>query len=212
MAQRLITPPASEPITLAEAKLQCRVDTTDEDASFARWISGAREYTEHRLQRSLLPQTWETTQDRFQNASFIGMQNFLPNPGSLIPQSKTRIVLPNPPVTAVTWVKYLDAVNGTQQTLSPTVYYVDLDNEPGAITLAPGQSWPDTWAVPNAVRVRYVAGYADANSIPANIKNFILLLIGTLYKFRELDIDAKEALQRSPHIVGLLDRWDIKTV
>lgn len=208
MAHRLITAPTIEPVSLAEAKLHCRVDTTDEDASFTRWIQGAREQAEHLTERSLLPQTWEWTQDRFGYYRLIGMENFLPNPGSRVPFEATRIDLPRPPVTAVTWVKYLDSA-GVTQTLDPSFYVADIDNEPGGITLAPGKSWPVTWNVPNAVRVRYTAGYPDAASVPANIKNFILLLVGTLYKFRELDIDATQALQRSPHIVGLLDRGRI---
>ena len=211
MALRLITAPTVEPVTLAEAKLQCRVDSTDEDASFARWISGAREEAEHITGRSLLPQTWEKTQDAFRNEVVIGMQTFLPNPGSLIPLYKTRIELPMAPVTAVLSVKYLD-INGTQQTLAPTVYAVDIDNEPGSVSLAPGQAWPATYDVPNAVRIRYTTVYADAASVPSNIKNFILLLIGSMYAFRELDIDARQALQRSPHLVGLLDRFRIWSV
>lgn len=204
-ALRLITAPAIEPVTLAEAKLQCRVDTSDEDASFTRWIQGAREQAEHLLERSLLPQTWECTQDRFGYACLVGVEEFIPASGARIPFEATRIVLPRPPVTAVTWVKYLDST-GAQQTLDPSYYVVDTDNEPGGITLAPGKSWPVTYNVPNAVRVRYTAGYADAASVPANIKNFILLLIGTMFRFRELDMDAAQALQRSPHLVGLLDR------
>lgn len=211
MAHRLIIAPAIEPVTLAEAKLHCRVDTTDEDASFTRWIQGAREQAEHLLERSLLPQTWEWTQDRFGYFRLIGMENFLPNPAERIPFEATRIVLPRPPVTSVTSVKYLDST-GALQTLDPSFYVVDIDNEPGGITLAPGKAWPSTYNVPNAVRVRYVAGYADAASVPANIKNFILLLVGTMFRFRELDIDSAQALQRSPHLVGLLDRERIVSI
>jgi len=206
MAHRLITAPSVEPVTLAEAKLHCRVDTTDEDASFTRWIQGAREQAEHLLERSLLPQTWEKTQDAFTYCNPDGIAQYLPNPGASVPFQATRIDLPRPPVIAVTWVKYLDSATGAQQTMNSADYVVDIDNEPGGITLAPGKSWPGTWPVPNAVRIRYTAGYADAASVPANIKNFILLLVGTLFRFRELDIDAAQAVQRSPHLVGLLDR------
>ena len=65
MTTRLITEPASEPVTLAEAKLHLRVDTVDDDARITELITSARQQAELILKRSLLPQTWEKTIDAF---------------------------------------------------------------------------------------------------------------------------------------------------
>ena len=45
MIIKVITAPTSEPITLAEAKAQCRVDGTDEDTLITSLIGAARQYT-----------------------------------------------------------------------------------------------------------------------------------------------------------------------
>jgi uncharacterized phiE125 gp8 family phage protein len=58
----LITPPTSEPITLAEAKLFLRVDGNTEDALISSLIIAARQKAEAWLRRSLLSQVWKIQQ------------------------------------------------------------------------------------------------------------------------------------------------------
>lgn len=187
MALRLITAPTAEAITLAEAKLHCRVDITDDDALINQQIAAAREQAEHLTQRAIMPQTWEITLPAFSAVC-------------------RRIRLPKAPLISVTSVLYQDA-NNVQQTLSPSAYVVDLDEEPGGIVLVPGQSWPGTAAVPNAVRIRYQAGYANAAAVPQGIRNWMLTFIDSLYKNRTLD--AEQELKRNPSLMGLLDRYII---
>jgi uncharacterized phiE125 gp8 family phage protein len=55
--------PSIEPLTATEAKLQCRVDTTAEDALFTILIAAARSYVEEYLGRALLTQSWQLVQD-----------------------------------------------------------------------------------------------------------------------------------------------------
>ena len=51
MSLTLITPAAAEPITLAEARAQCRIDGTDEDALLTIAIAAARSRAEHETGR-----------------------------------------------------------------------------------------------------------------------------------------------------------------
>lgn len=166
MAILLITPPASEPVTLQEAKDHLRVDVTEDDSLIENLlIPSARQSVETYLRRSLLEQTWELSLDCFDG----------------------DIKLPNPPLQSVTSIKYID-VYGVEQTLAASEYTVHTQNEPGLITLAYDKSWPSIRAVKNAVKVRYVTGYADADSVPAPIKSAMLLLIGHLYENREQEV------------------------
>ncbi len=60
-ALRLMTPPASEPISLASAKLFLRIEHAAEDETITRAITAARQAAEQYLRQPLLPQTWEYT-------------------------------------------------------------------------------------------------------------------------------------------------------
>ncbi|MDP3088862.1 MAG: head-tail connector protein [Methylotenera sp.] len=189
MTTRLITPPVSEPISLVEAKLHLRVDHNAEDTLITALITSAREQCEHILGRSLMPQTWEAILDDF--------------------PLDNDIELLNPNIISITSIKYIDALTANETTLASNQYALDKDSEPGWVMPAYGVTWPETLAIANAVRIRYVAGYADAASVPASIKAWILLAIGVAYKQREAL--AENTLAKLPHdfYEGLLDRYRI---
>src|SRR6185503_18504563 len=58
MSLQLITPPLIEPVTLADAKLHLKVDTSDDDALIARLITAARASAEWHTGRALNTQGW----------------------------------------------------------------------------------------------------------------------------------------------------------
>lgn len=60
-ATQRITPPASEPVTLAEAKNYLRVEHTTDDALIALMITAARESAEAYLGTSFITQRWKVT-------------------------------------------------------------------------------------------------------------------------------------------------------
>ena len=170
MASRLITAPAVEPVTLAEAKAHLRVDHTAEDALIAMYLQAARQDCEEWTARAFVTQTWELVLDKF---------------------PADEILLPRPPLQSVESVKYDDAA-GQETTLATTEYDVDSASQPGwVVPVTTG--WPtSTFEGINSVRIRYVAGYlmpdspADLTSaIPGSIKAAILLHLGRLYENRE---------------------------
>lgn len=185
MALIRITAPAVEPLTIAEAKLHCRVDGSDEDALITALIVAAREQAEHETGRALVTQTWELVHDEFPEA----------------------FVLRRAPIQSVTSIKYLDDATGAEQTLDPADYLLDKDSEPGYVVPAYGKAWPATWPVPNAVRVRYVCGYGLAAAVPVAIKQWMLLAIGTMYAQRETMIAGQVASLPDRFWSGLLDPY-----
>src|SRR5512135_2870714 len=59
MSSILLTAPAAEPLSLAEAKAFLRVETNDDDAV----IAGARIYVEAQTRRALITQSWRICRD-----------------------------------------------------------------------------------------------------------------------------------------------------
>lgn len=170
---RLVSSPAIEPVTLAEAKAQLRLDTDADDAYVSALIIVARERVELFLRRALISQVFEHTLDQF------------PANGHLI-QATSFIDLPRPPLRSVEWIKYIDTA-GNQQTLQPESYVVDASsNEMGRVALAWNQFWPITrWSI-NSVVIRFIAGYGDrAEDVPQTIRQGILIEIANLYENRE---------------------------
>ena len=165
MRTELVTAPAAEPVSLADAKAHLRVDGTDEDTAITLAIKRAREEAETRLGRALIDQTWTLYLDWF------------PADG--------EIEIPFPPLGSVSTVKYVDT-DGVLQTLATSEYVVDTSGEKGRVYLDWEKSWPSIRVEPNAVRVEFVAGYGAADSdVPAKFRAWILTRIGDHYAHRE---------------------------
>ena len=60
-ALQLVTPPATEPVTLDQAKTFLRIDYTMDDDAITTAITAARQYAEQYLRFALLPQVWNYT-------------------------------------------------------------------------------------------------------------------------------------------------------
>lgn len=159
---KVITAPTLEPITLAEAKANLRVVGTDEDTDIERMIRAARQMAEERLNRALMPQVLA-----FGAGGFCG-----------------PLRVPRPPLVEIDSLTYTDT-DGAAQVLAGSAYLVDTFADPPTISAAPGTSWPATRAQSGAVVVQYQAGYADAASVPEQIRQWMLLTIGAMYANRE---------------------------
>lgn len=202
---RVIAAPSGEQITLAEARLHLRLDD-DGDSPPAHpddpWLNGvgipgAREYCEGWLGRALAPVTLELALDSFTAAAEINFRTCCWRWSS--DAMGQGLPLPLPPIVSVQSVRYYNA-DGVLTTLSPSAYYVD---DYGArIMLVDGTSWPTTQTRPNAVLVRYQAGYSLAGDspnpypLPFSLKAAMLLVLGGLYENRE--DEAEKAVYEMP--------------
>jgi uncharacterized phiE125 gp8 family phage protein len=160
--------PSVEPVTLDEAKAQCRVLDTSEDARLEALITVAREEAERVTHRALCEQEWEVRFDRF-------------------PCDGKSLVLPLPPIREIT-IQYLDAA-GVLQTWAPGDYVasqvfgqdeeVPVDAQRASVIPAPNKTWPETQCgAVEAVRVQILCGYDE---VPATAKQAILVMIEDLF-------------------------------
>jgi uncharacterized phiE125 gp8 family phage protein len=169
MSLQLVTPPAVEPVTLAEAKLHLRVDYNDDDALITTLIAAARQQAETITGRQFCTATWKFNLDQFP------AYGYSPLSGILVPKA---------PVASITSIQYLD-MGSTLQTWSNTLYACDLANEPARITPTFGQIWPIALPQINAVQVTFVAGYGVAVAVPEGIKAWIKIRVGSMFANRE---------------------------
>jgi uncharacterized phiE125 gp8 family phage protein len=162
MALKQTVAPASTPVTLTEAKAQCRIDNSEEDVYVTSLIAAATDYFDGPngvLNRALMTQTWQLSYDAF------------PCGGLQIPLG---------PVQSITSVEYVDPVTQLYVTWAASNYETDLVS-PDAWVI-PKDSWPTTLETSNAIRVTFVAGFT---TVPPSIKAAILMLIAHWYENRE---------------------------
>jgi len=156
MKTKLITPPASLPVTLEEAKAFYRVLGADEDDVITRTITAATEKAEQITNRQLVKATYEGYLDAFQSI----------------------VVLPKPPFVSVTKVEYID-VDGVTQVW--TDFYMDDVIEPAVLYFSSFPSDVKTAGVNNVI-ITFECGYEE---IPEAINSWIVIYGLTLFENRE---------------------------
>src|SRR4029077_14183939 len=187
-ALRVLTPPASEPVTLDQAKRHCRIDNDYDDDLVAMYVTSARTWAETFLNRALFTQklqyniTWAPPP----TATPLVPQSLIVFPLNWPPLVKRPIELPRAPAVSVeqiTWGALDD-----MQFADPDDYTLNLGVEPGYVAVKP-QLLP---RIPQqSMGISYTAGYSDSDpsAIPSGILHAILLLTAFLYEQRG-DINA----------------------
>jgi uncharacterized phiE125 gp8 family phage protein len=175
----VITGPASEPITLTEAKTHLRVDGTDSDTIITSLIKQAREYAEDYQNKKYITQTLELVLDKFPDDDYIEFVN-------------------TTPVQSITSVKYFDT-DGTDYTFDSANYALDTDSFVNKLHLKYQKLWPTTILQPyNGVRIRFICGYGEASAVPETFKQAMLIHIQLLYdinRYTESDIKRMESVR-----------------
>lgn len=164
MTYTVITQPTTYPLTLAETKEFLRVDHNVEDSVVLSLIAAEVARVEAETGRALMSQTVEQYFDCWPNSRVLELDIT--------------------PASSITSVKYLDA-SGSETTFNSTNYTADLLSIKPRVVLNTSSSWPSHGSFPNAIRVRYVAGYADAASVPEALKLGMKHRIAFYYEKRE---------------------------
>ncbi len=165
---RTVTQPVVEPVSLAEAKSHCRIDSDADDFYIVSLITAAREWVETYMDEALIHQQLVMRLDGF----------------------PAEIELPRPPMatsgtaTAVS-VTFTSDESGATAALSSSTYRVDRDTKPGIIRNTYGGAWPGHLTDYNSITVTWWAGRGDSGaSVPRGVRNAILMLVGHFYEKR----------------------------
>lgn len=159
---KVTTAPASEPVSTSDAKTYLNVSTSLHDTLIDNLVKAARQqyefYTNSAVITQTITQVWDCT-----------------------PYSEFELAIS--PVTSAT-VYYKDE-NGSYQTYSSANYTLDTVSPLARVVKLSTASWPSVGDFPNAWKIEYAAGYANAAAVPEDIVSSILLLVGFLYENRE---------------------------
>jgi uncharacterized phiE125 gp8 family phage protein len=183
-----ITVPVVEPVSLAEAKAHCRVDSDDDGPYLMSLVSASREWVEDYLDRTLVKTQWQMRLDQFP------LEIELPRPPMIAPSGETPVVL-----------SYTVNQTGQAATLPANAYRVDADSTPGVLRNLYGGTWPSNLDDPGSVTVTWWAGYGvDGQAVPTRIKHAMLMLTGNWYD-RRTAADSVAAVEVPFGVKALLD-------
>jgi len=182
MGIKVITAPSAV-LTLEQLRRHCKIDppdsANDADDDLEAALAAAHAAAQHYTGISIGSQTLELALDEF------------PEAGILLPQG---------PVTSVTYVTYVDTAGATQ-TVDAADYALDTYSNPAWLLPAYDTEWPDTLATTNAVKVRYVAGAA---TLDAAVSQALRLLTGLYFDNRNA-ADKGELVEIPFGVRALLD-------
>jgi uncharacterized phiE125 gp8 family phage protein len=157
-----MTPPALEPVSLADAKLHMRIDGDDDDALITAAIVAARAHVEANTRRVLIAQEWRVYLDRW-------------------PRGRA-VRLPVAPLISVDEVRVFDAA-GTPAVVDPATYEVDAVSVPGRLVLSNGPLAVGPSV--NGIEIDVTAGYgATSIDVPTPLRQAIMMLVAHWYEHR----------------------------
>lgn len=159
----LITPPATLPVTVDEAKSHLRIDPAPADAVLTALIGAATKHLDGwsgTLGRCIVNQTWR--------------QDFGCWPAC------RDLRLPFPSCSNVV-VKYTDA-DDVENTVSDALYEVLEDARGGFVRFLGSFDAPALYDQrSDPVRVTFTSGFGDASAVPEAIKIAIVFMVGDFY-------------------------------
>jgi len=148
-------------VSLEEAKLYLKVDTTDDDALIGSLVSVAEDIVEKITGRKLL--TTDFTH--------------------ILDNAEETILVPYSPLQEITKIEVV-ADDGTVSEVSSGIYEVDTSGQIGRIIIKPGCVWPYHRGFASFI-ITGKAGYgADAGVVPGPLKTAILVALAILYENR----------------------------
>lgn len=163
MSAILLTPPALEPVSLADAKLFLRVAHDDDDDVIAALIAAARVQVEAQTRRALIEQGWRLTRDVWPAAG--------------------RLPILPAPLQQVTAIRVFDA-DGAPHVLDADDFDIDTISAPAVLAFARKAPRPPG-KLAAGIEIDIVAGYGDEpDDVPEPLRQAIRMLVAHWYENR----------------------------
>ncbi|MCK4824250.1 hypothetical protein KA005_51335 [bacterium] len=189
----IVTEPTSEPISLAELKLDARIELTEtsEDVKLNAAITASREHVEDITRRQLFTATWAYYLDEWPDGDKIKLPF-----GNL---QTTNLVMSYDEVASD------DSKNTVIMTLT-TDYLIETNGEQcGAIVLPYGETWPSFTHWPtHSIKIQFQCGWTSRALIPYKIKAAMSLISLDLYVNRESQIVSNQDYRENTTVQRLL--------
>lgn len=164
MTLLLTSPPAVEPLSLAEAKAHLRVDGGDEDTLITSLVTAARVHVETTTRRALINQSWTLLLDDW------------PPEG--------RVELPLAPLISIGDIEVLNE-DSVPETLDPLTYEV-ADGLPPRILRRRGHVWPRPGLLTGGIQIDITVGHGLlATDVPEPLRQAVRLLLAQWFEHRE---------------------------
>ena len=165
MSTVLLSGPAVEPISLAEAKAHMRVDTPSEDTLIQSLVMASRLHIEAALDLALVTQSWRCHRDTWSRSH--------------------ALALPMRPIQSISSVK-IYAADDSHITYGADDFILDGNANPARVVWRGHTTPPKSGRIANGIEIDLVAGFGDAASdVPQSIRQALLLLIAHWYENRE---------------------------
>lgn len=187
MTYYLLAGPATEPLTLAEAKGFLRVDGIEEDAFISTLISAARLHIESVTGRALIAQSWRKTSDDWPDDRIVN--------------------LPVAPLISLTAITAYD-LNGNAVPLVLTQFQPETASTPACIFLPNLVAGMPVLRRHGGIEIDYVAGYGpNPGDVPADLRQAILSLVGYWFEHRDAVVIAGSGAIVPPGFDRLIETY-----
>ncbi len=176
MPSILLSPPAVEPVTLADAKAHLRVEHSADDDLIAALIAGARAHVEAHTRRALIAQSWRLIRDEWPPDGRVAV---LPVP--LVALSAARVY----------------RFDGSTQTIDPAAFVADVASAPAVLSFNGGAP-PVPGRVIGGIELDVDVGYGEEPAdVPEPLRQAIRILIAHWYENRGLTGESAAALPQT---------------
>lgn len=180
----LMTPPATEPVSLANAKQHLKVETSADDGLINNLIATARQHVEKQIDKVLIEQTWLIYFDNWTDDGELKLQ-----------------------VAPITTINYLRTYSDDDiaNTIDPSHYYADLVKNPQKLILRGSRIWLKPGRIANGIEIEATAGYGPTGaSVPTPLRSAMLMLIAYWYENRQPDCHAAASESMTTKLQSLL--------